>query len=544
MRANLPVTQQENPFPHGTTLVSVTDAKGRILYCNQAFIEVSGFTSDELLGQPHNVIRHPDVPEETFRDLWDTIQGGRPWSAVVKNRRKDGSHYWVVANVTPLMEDGTPTGYMSVRTEATREQVLAAEALFARMREEKEEGQLTTLFRNGRPVQSSFWRQLKERLRPTLSIRLLLALAVLSTLSGGMFWITHHHAVASSWGFVASTVITVVWWRILSRWFIGPLDALIDTTNRIAGCDLTEVVTRDRNDRYGELQTALGQVVVNLQSVVRDARDQNMQMFSSMAGMSKGSAGLAERTESQAASLEQTAMALEEMTATAQSTAASARGAANATTTAVSITEASATSVQELSHTMEAIREASERIRNITQVINSIAFQTNILALNAAVEAARAGESGKGFAVVAAEVRALSQRTSAAATEISEIVTTASNCIEQGHEKSGTALQSMLQAVDRIRGVHDAVESIDRASADQLTGIAEINKAVASLDVVTRDNVVFADQMAKASHDLERLSEAATETVRVFRVDAQRRASKDALSLRREAKLREIPALT
>lgn len=90
MRHNLPVTGTEFPFPTGQTLVSTTDRQGRILYCNQRFIEVSGFSKEELIGQPHNLIRHPDMPEEAFRDMWATISSGRPWSAPVKNRRKNG----------------------------------------------------------------------------------------------------------------------------------------------------------------------------------------------------------------------------------------------------------------------------------------------------------------------------------------------------------------------------------------------------------------------------------------------------------------------
>jgi PAS domain S-box-containing protein len=112
MRKNLPVVEREFPFPSGETLVSTTDLKGRILYGNAAFIAVSGYAKEELLGQPHNLIRHPDMPEEAFRDLWQTIASGAPWSAAVKNRRKDGSYYWVMANVTPLVDNGVPVGYM------------------------------------------------------------------------------------------------------------------------------------------------------------------------------------------------------------------------------------------------------------------------------------------------------------------------------------------------------------------------------------------------------------------------------------------------
>ena len=92
MRVNLPVVAREYPFPAGETLVSTTDLQGRILYCNRMFVEVSGYAKEELLGQPHNIVRHPDMPEEAYRDMWETIGKGIPWSAPVKNRRKDGTY--------------------------------------------------------------------------------------------------------------------------------------------------------------------------------------------------------------------------------------------------------------------------------------------------------------------------------------------------------------------------------------------------------------------------------------------------------------------
>ena len=95
MRQNLPVTQREYALNADQSIVSVTDTQGRITYCNPAFVDASGFSKDELLGQPHNLVRHPDMPEEAFRDMWATLQSGRPWTAVVKNRRKNGDHYWV-----------------------------------------------------------------------------------------------------------------------------------------------------------------------------------------------------------------------------------------------------------------------------------------------------------------------------------------------------------------------------------------------------------------------------------------------------------------
>ena len=134
MRTNLPVTQQEYDYPGDELLMSTTDAQGNITHCNAAFMRVSGFTFEELIGQPHNIVRHPDMPPEAFKDLWGTVGHGRSWVGMVKNRRKDGDHYWVHANVTPLMEGGKPRGYMSVRAKPTRAQIDQAEALYRRMR--------------------------------------------------------------------------------------------------------------------------------------------------------------------------------------------------------------------------------------------------------------------------------------------------------------------------------------------------------------------------------------------------------------------------
>jgi aerotaxis receptor len=115
MKINLPVTQTEYELPDGAILVSTTDLSGHITHCNHGFVEASGFDYSELLGQAHDIVRHPDEPPEAFKDMWSTIGRGRPRTGIVKNRRKNGDHYWVQANVTPVMEAGKPKAYMSVR---------------------------------------------------------------------------------------------------------------------------------------------------------------------------------------------------------------------------------------------------------------------------------------------------------------------------------------------------------------------------------------------------------------------------------------------
>jgi aerotaxis receptor len=155
MRLNLPTSQQEVTFPKGQTLVSITDTKGRIVHCNPAFIAVSGFTRTELLGQPHNLIRHPDMPSEAFRDMWQTIQAGQPWTGLVKNRCKDGSFYWVRANVTPMREDSNVTGYLSVRTEAEPGEIEATSALYARLNTQEPSARKTLGLSRGLPVHTT-----------------------------------------------------------------------------------------------------------------------------------------------------------------------------------------------------------------------------------------------------------------------------------------------------------------------------------------------------------------------------------------------------
>jgi len=140
MRKNFPVTGHEHVLPDGVMLVSNTDLKGRITFANEAFVDASGFSESELLGKAHNIVRHPDMPEEAFLDLWRTLEAGKPWTGLVKNRRKNGDHYWVLANATPIREADKVTGYMSVRSKPSRQQVAAAEAAYAQFREGRARG--------------------------------------------------------------------------------------------------------------------------------------------------------------------------------------------------------------------------------------------------------------------------------------------------------------------------------------------------------------------------------------------------------------------
>jgi aerotaxis receptor len=134
MRDNGPITNREVELKDGDLLMSKTDTGGRITFVNKAFIDISGFTEAELLGSPHNLVRHPHMPKEAFADLWATIKSGRPWEGFVKNRCKNGDFYWVRANVTPFVENGQIAGYISIRSKPTRAQINAAEKAYETIR--------------------------------------------------------------------------------------------------------------------------------------------------------------------------------------------------------------------------------------------------------------------------------------------------------------------------------------------------------------------------------------------------------------------------
>lgn len=134
MRVNEPITDREIQIPEGEPLVSRTDGGGRIVFANHVFVETSGFTEQELIGAPHNLVRHPHMPQQAFANLWATIKSGRPWDGLVKNRSKSGDFYWVRANVTPVVEGGEVKGYISIRSKPAREQIAGAEKAYADLR--------------------------------------------------------------------------------------------------------------------------------------------------------------------------------------------------------------------------------------------------------------------------------------------------------------------------------------------------------------------------------------------------------------------------
>jgi aerotaxis receptor len=533
MRHTGPVTQHEHPIPPGQRLVSTTDLKGRITYCNPAFVEASGYSREELLGQPHNLIRHPDMPEEAFRDLWATVSAGRPWTALVKNRRKDGDHYWVRANVTPLLEDGRPVGYMSVRAPADRGGIAEAEALYARMREADRTGTAGPRLAHGRVV-SPGWRghaQTALRHAKEHAVALPSALLALSAYALGAAF------PSATTGGVAAAALGLLAGVMAGRWVRRPLLGMLGAARRMAAGDLRQHIAVDACGNFGELQAALAQLNVNLQSIVGDARGEMMGMQRAIGEISQGNVDMSTRTESQAGSLQETAASMEQITSTVRLSADSAREAATLAEATCEVTDTSLQAVQRVSSTMQGISESSRRIADISGLIDGIAFQTNLLALNAAVEAARVGEQGRGFGVVASEVRSLAQRTAEAAREIRGLVDTAQGRISAGVEEARTAAHTLRDTAQSVARVTRLVQEIRHASGEQLQGISQINEAISHLDGITQHNAAMVEQLSASAVALRERAVIVTESVQVFHTGEGDRPAPDAVALRRRAKV-------
>lgn len=503
MRINMPVTLNEYLLQDGQSILSTTDLQGKITYINQDFIEVSGFTEAELIGAPHNLVRHPDMPSEAFADMWATLQAGLPWTGMVKNRRKNGDFYWVLANATPMRQNGSIVGYMSVRVKPTRQQVEQASQIYASLRENKRHG--LKLYR-GEALKTDVISRVRRAMQMTLKTRvtvtaiaIILAMIVVmaaalgdlgpSLVIGGAMV-----AIVAAIGLAMSLFVSV----------IKPLREATDIANSLASGDLSHKFSTSKTDETGMLLRALNQMNVNIVAMISDIRTNMNGINTGVSEIAKGNNDLSARTESQASSLEETASSMEELASTVKQNADNARQANQLVISASSVAARGGEVIGEARDRMRLISESANKISDIIGVIDGIAFQTNILALNAAVEAARAGEQGRGFAVVATEVRNLAHRSAAAAKEIKGLISDSVERVEAGVVFVDQAGTTMTEIVASVRNVTDIMAEISAASTEQSAGIDQVNRAVNEMDEVTQRNAALVEESAAAAEALKR----------------------------------------
>ncbi|MDO9199683.1 PAS domain-containing methyl-accepting chemotaxis protein [Rhodoferax sp.] len=515
MKTNLPVTQREYQFPGTETLLSTTDTSSHITYANAAFIRTSGYGPEELMGQPHNMVRHPDMPVEAFADMWRSLKEGQSWTALVKNRRKDGDHYWVRANAAPMRRNGQVVGYLSVRTKPSRAEVDATDALYRRFKEGRASG---IAFHRGLIVRTGMmrWASALQLLPAAWRVRLPLlgvgvAMGVTLAASG---------LAGASLAAVGAVVAVSL---LLADLFIeaqvtSPLKKILGVAQQVASGEAGEDLNFNRCDEIGLIARAINQSGLNLQSLVSDVYEQVSGVRVASQQIAAANNDLSSRTEQTASSLEQTAAAMEQQTATVRQNADTAQQASQLANAATEIATKGGEAVANVVSTMALISGSSRKIADIISVIDGIAFQTNILALNAAVEAARAGEQGRGFAVVASEVRSLAGRSAAAAKEIKGLIDDSVEKVEGGSRLVADAGQTMTEVVSQVKRVNDLIAEITAASKEQTIGISQVGQAVAQLDEMTQQNAAMVEQSSAAANSMSDQAQRLVEAVKVFSV--------------------------
>ncbi|EBB8332601.1 PAS domain S-box protein [Salmonella enterica] len=485
------VSQLNTPLDDDTTLMSTTDLESYITHANDTFVQVSGYQLNELLAQPHNLVRHPDMPKAAFADMWYTLKQGEPWSGIVKNRRKNGDHYWVRANAVPMIREGRVTGYMSIRTRATDDEIAAVEPLYQALNE----GRCSKRIHKGLVVRQGLLGKLpampvRWRVRSIMGLMAVMLALLLGALA-----------------MLAGTALFE--WQI-----VRPIENVATQALKVATGERNSVQHLNRSDELGLMLRAVGQLGLMCRWLINDVSSQVSSVRNGSERLAKGNNDLNEHTRQTVENVQETVTTMNQMAESVKLNSETASAADKLSMAASSAATQGGEAMDTVIKTMDDIAHSTQRIGTITTLINDIAFQTNILALNAAVEAARAGEQGKGFAVVAGEVRHLASRSANAANDIRKLIDASATKVQSGSEQVHAAGRTMDDIVAQVQNVTLLIARISQSTQEQTDGLSSLTRAVDELNRITQKNAALVEESAQVSamvkHRASRLEDAVT----------------------------------
>lgn len=471
-----------------TSIVSEADLKGDILTINQKYLDVSQYSKDELLGNPHNITRHPDMPKEVFKEMWSTIGRGKIFRGIVKNRAKDGSPYYVDAVIAPIMgENGKPKKYLGVRYDITLDEIerqnmrgmlKAIDASFSFV-----EFDIKGNILNGNEIfQRLLGYQLNELKGKHHRVFCETAL-------------TNSNEYSSFWQNLTSGTGQNGIYKFLNKagkavWLQSVYAPVTDETGRVfkivmIATDFTPL--RMVIDTLGETASELAKNAVELKENATLMNENANKTSADSSAAASSSVQLSIGVNTVAASTEEMVASIREISRSSQESAEMSRS---------TLENATATNI-----IMQQLGTSSLEIGNVIKVINSIAQQTNLLALNATIEAARAGDAGKGFAVVANEVKELAKQTAKATDDITNKIVSIQNNTNRAVEAIG-GISKAMEKLNAISGAIAAAIEEQTATTNEVSRvIIESKKGVEDIATVVKNVSTGAIQSAKKSED-------------------------------------------
>ncbi|MDR5898733.1 methyl-accepting chemotaxis protein [Halomonas vilamensis] len=488
----------------GDVLISKTDLTSRITYANQRFIDISGYTYAELHGSLHNIVRHPDMPAIVFADMWHDLQNGHYWTGVVKNRRKDGSYYWVRANVVPVRSQGAITGYVSIRVKAKETEIAHASQVYQSLQrgEKRYVVKHGTAYRRGLhrwllPARSSPGNQDQRAAITSIAIALTVAAIGVSaniTQTNSTWWI-------AATGVAAGAVLGVHHW-LTHRRQARFMELAADFSLQLAAGNLTaQPGNINRRDMNHTLAT-MGFMRQSLEALITSISHRVEVVRPSVDDLTHSNHAMASRIEQQASAVQQTAASAEQISSTVAQSAENAQLAS----------QASLSNVEEVEHGHRIVAKLNQAIANMTQqtqnmagmvdTIDKIAFQTNLLALNASVEAARAGVHGRGFSVVAQEVRGLAEQSAKAAKQVQDMISQAQASVTTGCTNADEAASVMDSIREASYRVNDLMGEISAATQEQNVGVQQISQAINEIERATQDSAASMQRYNQSASSL------------------------------------------